>query len=82
MWLVTVIGVAGVLFSLIVGFFPPDNLPVGNPVLYVSMVAGGLILFTAVPLLIHHYRKNIVICRSEIPQKGSACNNQSANKVI
>ena len=58
MWLVTVIGVAGVLFSLIVGFFPPDNLPVGNPVLYVSLVAGGLILFTAIPLLIHHYRQN------------------------
>ena len=28
------LGLAGVLFSLLVGFFPPTNLPVGNPVLY------------------------------------------------
>ena len=53
MWLITLVGLAGVLFSCIAGFFPPSNLPVGNPALYVILVAGGLILFTGTPLVIH-----------------------------
>lgn len=53
MWLICGIGLAGVIFACIAGFFPPSNLPVGNPALYVTLVAGGLILFTGTPLVIH-----------------------------
>ena len=53
MWLVTLIGLAGVGFAFVVGFFPPSNLPVGNPALYVGLVTGGLILFMGAPLVIH-----------------------------
>ena len=48
---------SGVIFACVVGFFPPSNLPVGNPTFYVSLVAGGLIVFLSVPLIIHRFRK-------------------------
>lgn len=52
MWLVAGIGFAGVAFSFLVGFFPPSELPVGSPSLYVGLVAGGTLVFTGMPLLI------------------------------
>ncbi|WP_352424813.1 amino acid permease [Aminomonas paucivorans] len=51
------LGLAGVVFSLVVGFFPPSNLPVGNPALYVGLVSGGLVVFVGMPLLIHALKK-------------------------
>lgn len=57
MWIIAGIGFLGVAFAFIVGFFPPSNLPVGNPVLYVSLVAAGLIIFTGMPLLIQAVKK-------------------------
>lgn len=53
MWIIAGLGFLGVAFACIAGFFPPSNLPVGNPALYVALVAGGLILFTGAPLVIH-----------------------------
>ena len=58
MWLVTLLGLAGVTFACVVGFFPPSNLPVGNPALYVALVACGMILFTGAPLVIHACMKH------------------------
>ena len=57
MWLTAGIGLVGVIFSFIVSFVPPDQLPVGSPGLYVGLVVLGTILFAAVPLVIHHMRK-------------------------
>lgn len=57
MWLVAGIGLIGVSFALLVGFFPPSNLPVGNPTLYVGLVASGMIIFIGLPLLIHMCKK-------------------------
>ena len=51
------LGLAGVVFSLVVGFFPPSNLPVGNPAVYVGLVSGGLVVFVGMPLLIHALKK-------------------------
>ena len=56
-WLVTLVGLGGVGFAFVAGFFPPSNLPVGNPELYVALVTGGTIVFTGVPWLIHLFRK-------------------------
>ena len=50
-------GLIGVTFSLIVGFFPPNNLPIGNPVFYVGVVATGMIIFVGLPLVIHALKK-------------------------
>ncbi len=57
MCLVGGVGLLGVGFAFLVGFFPPTNLPVGNPVLYVGLVASGLIVFTGLPLLINSLKK-------------------------
>ncbi len=57
MCLVAGLGLFGVIFSLIVGFVPPDNLPVGNPQLYVGVVAAGLIVFVSAPLIINKLKK-------------------------
>jgi putative glutamate/gamma-aminobutyrate antiporter len=51
------IGLFGVCFSLIVGFFPPTNLPVGNPALYVGLVSAGMVVFIGLPLWIHKMKK-------------------------
>jgi amino acid transporter len=52
MWCIAGVGFAGVAFSFLVGFFPPTQLPVGSPTLYVGLVVGGTVLFTGIPLLI------------------------------
>ncbi|MCF6177375.1 MAG: amino acid permease [Victivallaceae bacterium] len=51
------VGLLGVVFSLVVGFFPPSNLPIGNPALYVGVVAAGMIIFVSLPILIHACKK-------------------------
>ncbi|UJX41505.1 amino acid permease [Desulfovibrio sp. JY] len=57
MCLIAGIGLIGVTFSLVVGFFPPTNLPVGNPALYVGLVAAGLVVFVGLPLVINACKK-------------------------
>lgn len=51
------IGFLGVTFALVVGFFPPTNLPVGSPTTYVGLVAAGMIIFIGLPLIIHAMKK-------------------------
>ncbi|MFC1518031.1 amino acid permease [Candidatus Margulisiibacteriota bacterium] len=57
MSLVSGIGLLGVGFALLVSFFPPTNLPVGNPPLYVGLVVAGLIIFVGLPLWISSHKK-------------------------
>lgn len=52
MWCIAGVGFAGVAFAFIVGFFPPTELPVGSPALYVGLVVAGTVVFTGLPLLI------------------------------
>ncbi|MDD3344812.1 MAG: amino acid permease [Candidatus Omnitrophica bacterium] len=61
MWLAGLVGIGGVSFSFIVAFFPPSQLPVGNPAQYVLLVAGGTVIFSAIPFFIKGSRaaKNI-----------------------
>jgi hypothetical protein len=51
------VGLVGVTFALVVGFFPPTDLPVGNPALYVALVASGLVIFIGLPMLIQALKK-------------------------
>lgn len=57
MGIVAGIGLLGVCFALLVSFFPPSNLPVGNPILYVGLVSLGLMIFVGLPLLINSFKK-------------------------
>ncbi len=58
-----VIGIAGtgflsVAFAFIVAFFPPTQLPIGNPMLYIALVTIGTFAFLAIPL-------GISLCKRE-----------------
>jgi glutamate:GABA antiporter len=57
MWLTAGVGFLGVLFSFLVAFFPPAQLPVGSPVLYVTLVVLGTVIFCGVPLILHAMRQ-------------------------
>lgn len=57
MWAVAGVGFAGVLFAFLVSFFPPDQLAVGSPALYVGLVMGGTLGFCAIPWLMHGLRR-------------------------
>ncbi len=57
MCIVAGVGLIGVIFSLVVGFFPPSNLPIGNPKIYVGIVAAGMIVFIGLPMIIHAFKK-------------------------
>ena len=57
MWVVAGVGFLGVLFSFLVAFVPPDQLPVGSPALYVALVVIGTVVFCGLPLIIHQVRR-------------------------
>jgi amino acid transporter len=57
MWVVAGIGFLAVAFSLLVSFFPPTQLPVGNPTVYVALVGAGLVVFIGAALIIYGVRK-------------------------
>lgn len=56
MWAMGSVGLAGVLFAFVVAFFPPAQLPVGNPALYVFIVIVGTVVFGAMPFFIRGTR--------------------------
>jgi amino acid transporter len=57
MWLTAGVGLVGVGFSFLVAFFPPDQLPMGSPGLYVTLVVFGTVFFCGIPLVIHGMRR-------------------------
>lgn len=52
MWAIGGIGFLAVLFSFIVTFFPPSQLPVGSPATYTWLVAVGTLVFLSMPFII------------------------------
>jgi len=57
MWFMGLLGLSGVIFSFVVAFFPPSQLPVGNPKIYVILVITGTVVFSAVPFFIKGPKK-------------------------
>lgn len=57
MWVVAGLGLLAAAFAFMISFVPPSQLPIGSPTLYVTLVAIGTVVFTGVPVLIHHVRK-------------------------
>ena len=57
LYMVALPGLAGVIFAFIVAFFPPSNLTIGDPALYVALVTAGTVIFTGAPWIIHLSRR-------------------------
>ena len=51
------VGIIAALFALALSFVPPAQLPIGNPVSYISIVAIGTVGFFVIPLIIAAIRK-------------------------
>lgn len=56
MWLTTILGFIGCLTTIVVSFFPPDNVDIGNHVRYLWMIVIAN-LVTISPLLLFYYYK-------------------------
>jgi hypothetical protein len=54
---VCALGFLSALFAIVVGFFPPDQLPIDNRFEYMALLAGGVVLFSSIPLLLFFIRK-------------------------
>jgi glutamate:GABA antiporter len=56
MWITTLLGFVGCATTIVVSFFPPDNVAIGSHVRYLWMIAVGN-LVTISPLLLFYYYK-------------------------
>ena len=57
MWLIAGGGFLAVAFALVVSFFPPSQIPVGSPAMYITAVIAGLVIFGGAPFLIQMFKK-------------------------
>jgi len=57
MCLVAGTGLVGAVFSIAIGFFPPEQLETGSPAFYVLFLAVGMALFCTAPFIILKFKK-------------------------
>ncbi len=56
-WLVASIGIFASLFAIFIGFVPPTVLDTGSLLKYVTLLATGLAIMVAIPLILYQFRK-------------------------
>lgn len=56
LWLVAGLGLFGVTYGFILDFFPPSQIPTGNPFLYEVLMIGGTLVLALPPFLIYALR--------------------------
>lgn len=57
MWIVASLGIFGAFIAFVLGFFPPQQIEVGNLFTYESFLIGGVVFFCALPFCIKHFSK-------------------------
>ena len=57
MWAISMIGIITACSTIVIGFFPPDQLDTGNIVFYELFLIIGMIVFIAAPFLILKFKK-------------------------
>ncbi len=57
MWITGLVGLITMAFVMVISFFPPERMDIGNPVFYIIFEAGGLIIFLLIPIIIYSMRK-------------------------
>ncbi|MBS3904476.1 MAG: amino acid permease [Simkania sp.] len=58
-WITSLLGVFGCLTTIIVSFFPPDNIDTGGPIRYLSMIFIGTLLTISPLFLFYLYKKRM-----------------------
>lgn len=56
-WIISSMGFIASIFAIILGFFPPSQIDVGNLVFYESFLMIGLFIMAIIPLIIYQLRK-------------------------
>ncbi len=56
-WLVTIIGLFGAIFALILSYVPPSQITTGSPGTYVGILIAGTIILCAIPFIVFACRK-------------------------
>lgn len=57
---IATIGILAAIFALVLSFVPPKQLPIGNPISYIGIVAIGTIGFFIIPLIIAKKREAFI----------------------
>lgn len=58
MWITSLLGLFGCTTTIIVSFFPPDNIDIGSPLRYLLMIcAGNIVTITPLFLFFLHHKK-------------------------
>lgn len=58
MWLTTLLGLCGCIVTIVVSFFPPDNIQIGNPGRYVLMILIGNLVTISPLFLFYLYKRS------------------------
>ncbi len=58
-WVVSLMGLAGCLITIMVTFFPPENVNIGSPLRYIYMICAGNVLTLSPILLFFWYQKSL-----------------------
>lgn len=56
-WFFGLLGLFGSIIALVLSYYPPSQIPVGNPIIWVGLLILGTILGVIVPMLIYAFRK-------------------------
>lgn len=56
-WVLSTLGILSCVFVILLGFYPPSQLNVGNLVFYEFYLILSMIVMSVIPLIIHKYRK-------------------------
>jgi amino acid transporter len=57
MWLIGGLGLVTVLFTMVISFFPPEQLAMGSVTTYHMFLSVGLVVVVVIPLIIYRLRK-------------------------
>ena len=57
MWITALLGLFGCMTTIIVSFFPPDNVNIGSPAKYLTMICIGNLVTISPLLLFYLYKK-------------------------
>ncbi len=61
MWIICCLGIFASLFTVFIGYFPPDGVKIGSIGFYESFLIVGLVVFYALPILLYRLRRRIVL---------------------